>query len=146
MHISNNFCNFAYREIRRVKPLKQKGMKLEKLVSQCIEALNEEAGRDYSYWYDEDPFGVCISTENGSIDLFYKNGTVEVQVIHDYEDNVNHPRYGVTSTNLEKFLTDALLDCVDWDVIKEKWRDDDMDEFQRNGFDSEADFWRWKEG
>ena len=121
-------------------------MKLKKLVEECIEALNEEAGSDYYYWYDNEPFGVTISTNDGYIELFYDDGDIEVQVFHDYEYDEKHPRYGITSTNLEKFLTDALLDCVDWDAIKEKWRENEMDEFQRNGFDSEADFWRWKEG
>lgn len=121
-------------------------MKLEKLVNECIETLQEEAGTDYSYWYDDEPFGACVSTECGSIDLFYKNGDVEVQVIHDYEGDVNHPRHGVNSTNLEAFLTDALFDCVDWTEIKQKWAEDNMDEYQLHGFNSEADFWRWKEG
>jgi len=121
-------------------------MKLEKLIEECIETLQEEAGKDYAYYEDDEPFGVCVSTNDGYIELFYNKGKVEVTVVHDYESDTGHPRYGINSTNLEAFLAKALLDCVDWTDIEEKWRDDNMDEFQRNGFDSEADFWRWKEG
>lgn len=120
-------------------------MKLEKLIEECADALQEEAGKDYAYYEDDEPFNVTVSTNDGYIELFYGKNDVEVVVFHDYE-TVGHPRFGVRSVNLEKFLTDALRNCVDWTDIEEKWRDDNMDEFQRNGFDSEADFWRWKEG
>ena len=120
-------------------------MELKKLIKVCADALNEEAGTDYTYIEDKS-FGATVNTDNGYIDLWYTKGDVEVVVYHDYECDPNHPRYGINSTNLEKFLTDALHECVDWTDIEEKWRDDNMDEFQRNGFDSESDFWRWKEG
>lgn len=121
-------------------------MKLEKLIEECIDALQEEAGKDYAYYEDDEPFGVCVSTNDGYIDLFYNKGKVEVTVVHDYESDVSHPRYGINSTNLEAFLAKELLDSVDWTDIEEKWREDSMDEYQLHGFDSEADFWRWKEG
>lgn len=121
-------------------------MKLEKLINECADALQDEAGKDYSYYDDDEPFGANVSTNDGYIDLWYDKGDVTAVIVHDYESDVNHPRYGVCSTNLEKFIADALTDCVDWDAIKDEWHEYSMDEYQRNGFDSEADFWRWKEG
>lgn len=120
-------------------------MKLKKLIKKCADALNEEAGRDYTYIEDQS-FGATVNTDNGYIDLWYTKGDVEVVVCHDYEGDINHPRYGISSTNLEKYLTNALYNCVDWVVIEDEWRENSMDEYQRHGFDSEADFWRWKEG
>lgn len=121
-------------------------MKLKKFINDCAEALQEEAGRDFSYQEDNVPFGATVTTDDGWVDLWYEKGKVTAVVCHDYDGDVNHPRYGVCSTNLEKFIEDALTDCVDWNAIKEEWRDYYMDEYQRNGFDGEADFWRWKEG
>lgn len=120
-------------------------MKLEKLIKKCADALQEEAGRDYTYMEDRS-FGATVNTKDGHIDLGYTKGDVEVVVYHDYEGDPNHPRYGIFSENLEKFLSEALSHCVDWNVVEEDWRDNCADEYQRNGFASEADFWRWKEG
>lgn len=114
-------------------------MELTKLVNECIEALQEEAGTDYAYYSDDEPFGAKVRTESGLIDMYYDKGNVEVQVYHDNYSEVVH-------TNLEGYLSDALADCVDWTPIKEEWRENRMDEYQRNGFNSAADFWRWKEG
>ena len=121
-------------------------MELKKLIDECIEALQEEAGSDYSYYEDDTPFGATVNTDDGYIDLWYTDGDVEATVYHDYEGDTNHPRYGVSSVNLEKFISDALHDCVDWSVIEEEWKEWSMDEYQWHGFNSEADFWRWKEG
>ena len=118
-------------------------MELKKFVRECAEALQEEAGRDYAYMEDDEPFGAVVSTNDGYVDLHYNKGEVEVEIIHDDE---MRPRHGVEDTNLEKFLEDALADCVDWQVVEEEWKENSMDEWQWNGFDSEADFWRWKEG
>lgn len=94
-------------------------MKLKKLVEECMDALNEEAGTDYSYFWDDQPFETKVFCNDGYIELFYKQGDVEAEVFHNYEDDLDHPRRGVISTNLQNFLSDALRNCVDWNVIKE---------------------------
>lgn len=121
-------------------------MELKKLVEECIEALQEEAGKDFSYFEDDTPFGVTVNTHDGYIELWYDKGDVEAIVYHDYEDDLSHPRYGIDSTNLQDFLAKKLEGCVDWSVIEDEWRENSMDVYQRNGFNSEADFWHWKEG
>ena len=121
-------------------------MKLERLIDECAEALQEEACNDWGT-RDSGFFGVCVDTKDGYLDIGYKKDEkghweAEVIVYHDNESQRN-PRY---STNIEQYLSDMLYDCVDWDAVEDEWRENDMDEYQRNGFDSEADFWRWKEG
>ena len=46
--------------------------------------------------------------------------------------------------NLEAYLNDELSNSLDWQAVEEVWRDSEMDEWQRNGFSSAADYWRWK--
>ena len=121
-------------------------MKLSKLIEECADALQEEAGKELEYYEDDKPFCVTVNTNDGYIELFYKKGDVEVEVFHDYEDDVDNPKRGERSKNLEAFLAKALHDCVDWDAVEESWREASMDVWQQHGFDSEADFWRWKEG
>jgi len=109
------------------------------LVNECIEALQEKAGTDYAYFYDDEPFGTNVHTESGYIELYYTKGKVEVEVYHDNDSEV-------ICTNLEEYLSTSLRNCVDWGAVKEMWAEYNMDEYQRNGFASAADFWRWKEG
>lgn len=90
---------------------------------------------------DDESFTGSIETPSSQIDVFLrKKGwewLVEVTVYHDHD-------YMRETPNLEKFLEDNIE--VDWAAVEESWREDSMDEYQRNGFASEADFWRWKEG
>lgn len=48
--------------------------------------------------------------------------------------------------NLESYLSEQLSYSLDWQAVEDAWREDSMDIYQRNGFASEADFWRWKNG
>ena len=113
-------------------------MELKKLVEDCTEAINDavQCGEP-----DADNYGAQVKTKDGTIDLFYykRKGkwTMEAIVYHD------HDQMRETS-NLEAFLV-ARVD-VDWAAAEEAWREADMDVYQWNGFASEADFWRWKEG
>lgn len=121
-------------------------MRLEKLIDECVEALQEEACND-SGSLDSGFFCVCVNTNDGYIDIGYaknKKGDweAEVNIIHDnYSLGKQH-----SSPNVEKYIEDMLYDCVDWDAAEEKWLEDDMDEYQRNGFRDAKDFWNWKEG
>ena len=128
-------------------------MKLENLVNECIDALQEKANEDWTpEWSNYDTVGATINTNDGYIDLFYYYDKkthfweCEVVVYHDYESEEDNPKHGLNSENLEKFLAQELSDCVDWDVCEEEYRYATMDEWEEHGFRDEADFWHWKEG
>lgn len=117
-------------------------MKLEKLIEQCNDMLQKAANeREDLETYEV--FAI-VDTEDGYIDLEAvkdsRGGKVIAIVGHD--DN------GHDSPLLEKYIEANV--SVDWDVadetVSEAIRDFYMDEYQRNGFASAADFWRWKEG
>ena len=118
-------------------------MKLTELIDECIDALQEEANREWYPDFDRhDTIGVTVDTNDGYIDLHYyydKGWKCEALVEHD-KDNGN------ACTNLEKFISEELEGCVDWNVSEEEYRDYDMDEWQRHGFRDANDFWNWKEG
>jgi hypothetical protein len=63
---------------------------------------------------------------------------LEIFIYHDNID-IEHD-----DANLETYLASNVE--VDWDAVEESWMEDSMDVYQRNGFSSESDFWRWKEG
>lgn len=128
-------------------------MKLEKLVNECIDALQEEASKEWNpQWDRNDTVGATINTNDGYIDLHYywdkktRYWECEVIVYHDYEDNEDNPKYGIESTNLQKFLETELSNCVDWAACEEDYRYATMDEWEEHGFRDAADFWHWKEG
>lgn len=117
-------------------------MKLKELIDECNDMLqnaaNEREDLDTTVVY------AIVNTNDGYIDLTAeqnsRGGKVIAVVMHD--DNEHKcPR-------LEAFIEANV--SVDWDVanetVEEAIRDFYADEYQRNGFESEADFWRWKEG
>lgn len=119
-------------------------MKLTKLIERCKAALQESFQCDFEV-NDYDgrlSVSLTIDTNDGSIDILYirKGYKEDVEVI------VNHNDSDHDSPNLEGFLEKELFGCVDWNAVEEYWRDWNLDEYQRNGFASEADFWKWKEG
>ena len=123
-------------------------MKLQKLINQCVDALNEAAYEDYTPKDIPKQFGTSINTDDGYIDLTmyrekFGHYSCEAVVSHDDESKNVPERY---PRNLETFLSEQLKDCVDWDALEERFRDDNMDEWQSHGFRDEADFWHWKEG
>lgn len=124
-------------------------MELKKIIEQCKDALQETARTD-DYHCERDFICTNVDTNDGWFDIGYfkRKGTwvAEVTVYHDYENEDNPKGYGRECPNLEKYLSEQLKDCIDWDNVEEYWREQDMDEWQWNGFRDEADFWRWKEG
>lgn len=121
-------------------------MKLERLIDECIEALQEEANNEWYPDFDHnDTIGATVNTDDGYVDLHYyydkkaHTWMCEALVEHD-KDN------GMACTNLEQYLSEELEDCVDWNVAEEEYRDYAMDEWQAHGFRDAADFWHWKEG
>lgn len=116
-------------------------MILKKLINDLAEKIFDEAcewNRDYTYLTIRHDL-----PSGGSLDVtYYMEGTdrdkCEVTV---YGEGI--ARY---YDNLEAYLSEQLSYSLDWQAVEEAWRDDSMDEYQRNGFASEADFWRWKEG
>lgn len=113
-------------------------MRLEKLINECAEALQERAGADYYPGCEDDTYTTTVNTDCGYIDLVYEKGDVTAWVNHD--DN-NH-----WSENLETFIAGKLCDCIDFDALEDDYADACADEYQQHGFASEADFWKWKEG
>lgn len=114
-------------------------MRLKKLINELAKTLQNEAGADYFEGCEDYGVEATFNTENGWIDMYYRRGGyVEVIVYHDYNDHY--------SSLLESYLSENLKDCIDWDTIREEWEESNMDEYQRNGFADEADFWHWKEG
>lgn len=114
-------------------------MRLQKLINECAKALQENANDGYMPGSEDDSVLASVSTEDADIDLCYKKGEVEVTIYHCGEKDHD-------SRNLQNYLAENLEDCIDWDAIREEWNEGYMDEYQRHGFSSEADFWRWKEG
>ena len=112
-------------------------MELKQLIEDLNQALYEEMIED-----EKESYTAKVGTPHGSVEAWYHctNGTweLEVYVYHDDTDNDHE------TPNLETYLAQEME--VDWAAVEEYWRDADMDEYQRNGFASEADFWRWKEG
>ena len=113
-------------------------MELKKLVEDLNTALYEAMCEGCR---EDDSFTGKVETQSSQIDVYYyRDGMywqVEVTVYHDHD-------YMRETPNLEKFLEDRVE--ADWAAVEESWRDSDMDVYQRNGFASESDFWRWKEG
>lgn len=111
-------------------------MKLKRLIEQCCDAL-QEAVNDGEW--DADSYSAQTETRSGIIDLFtYRRSghwEYEATIMHDNDHDLS---------NLESYLGNTI--GVDWEAAEEYWREWSMDEYQRNGFASEADFWRWKEG
>ena len=122
-------------------------MKLKSLIDECIDALNDAA---YEKWEGEPfPFGATINTNDGYIDLYYsyegtkKGWHCDAVINHDdLYKNMN----GKSLDNFESFLSNHLSNSINWDFIEEKVKENSLDEWQSHGFDSEADFWHWKEG
>lgn len=118
-------------------------MKLEKLIEECVEALQQEANNEWYPDFDHsDTIGVTVNTNDGYIDLHYyydKGWKCEAIVCHDDD-------YKRCSPCLEAFLENELEDCVAWNIAEDEYREYDMDEWQRHGFRDEKDFWHWKEG
>ena len=112
-------------------------MELRELVETCIWTLQDEANTGANDIHEA--LSASVNTKDGTIDLYYVGGKCEVTVCHDRG-------YGIESPLLTIFLSKALENCVDWDEARQyrSWSDEDV--YQRNGFASEADFWRWKEG
>lgn len=114
-------------------------MELRKLIEELSTALYDAMCEGNE---DEESYSAMVDTPNGYIDVWYgiKKGDweLEIYIYHDDEDNDHE------TPNLEAYLADKI--DVDWDSVREYWRDYNMDEYQRNGFASEADFWHWKEG
>ena len=118
-------------------------MKLKKLIDECNDMLQRAANEREDL--DTTEVFATIDTDAGYIDLTAeknsKGGRVIAVVFHDNDDDRHSPR-------LEEFLEANV--SVDWDVadeaVTESIRDFYADEYQRNGFASAADFWRWKEG
>lgn len=113
-------------------------MELKELIEKCTEAINDAVQCSEP---NAENYGAKVDTGDGTIDLFYfehdGEWTMEATIYHDKD-------YMRETHNLETFIEERVE--VDWDAAEEAWRDYDMDEYQRNGFASEADFWRWKEG
>ena len=123
-------------------------MKLQKLIGQCTDALNESAYESYEPDNEPKSFGATINTNDGYIDLWmtrekYGHYSCEALISHDDEAKNVPERY---LKNFETFLSEQLADCIDWDALEEKFQYDTMDEWQAHGFRDEADFWHWKEG
>lgn len=119
-------------------------MKLQKLISQCTDALQEAAYEDYAPDCQPHHFGATVDTDDGYLDLWMtrrKDGhySCEVVICHDID-------HGRDSENLTEYLSEALDDCIDWDALGERYQDDTEDEWQAHGFRDAADYWRWKEG
>ena len=132
---------------------RNRNMELKRLVNECVDALQESANEAWNpSWDKHDTVGATINTDDGCIDLsyYYDKKTrfweCEVTVYHDYEDNEDNPKHGLSSENLQNFLAEELSNCVDWDVCEEEYREATMDEWESHGFRDEADFWRWKMG
>lgn len=117
-------------------------MRLQKLIDECNDMLQRAANEREDL--DTTEVFATIDTDDGYIDLTAeknsRGGKVIAEVIHDDNDH--------RSPRLEEFIEANV--SVDWDVadeaVTESIRDFYADEYQRNGFASEADFWRWKEG
>lgn len=113
-------------------------MELKKLVDDLNKALYDAMCEGS---FGDDSFTGSLETPSSQIDVFYyRKGwewLVEVTVYHDHD-------YMRETPNLEKFLEDRIE--ADWDAVEDYWRECSMDVYQQNGFASEADFWRWKEG
>ena len=115
-------------------------MELKQLVEDLSQALYDEMCQGCE---DDESFSASVITPSGQIEAYYfiSNGNyweLEIYVYHDNTDTDHN------DTNLEEYLANNI--DIDWESVKECWRNYNMDEYQRNGFASEADFWHWKEG
>ena len=120
-------------------------MNLQQLIDKLAEKLQKTANEEWNpEWDKNNTLSTHYPTDNGDISLFYYWDKTthfwecEVEIYHDENEHI--------SSNLEKFLSDELSECVEWGVCEDEWRDAYQDEWQSHGFRDEGDFWRWKEG
>ena len=115
-------------------------MELKKLIDDLSQELFNEMCQGCEY---DDYYSIALNTEsNGYINVWYGllGGLWDIEVTVEHGDDNNRHE----TPNLEEFL-ESRID-IDWDAVKEYWRDNNLDEWQAHGFRDEADFWHWKEG
>ena len=114
-------------------------MKLDKLVSECYDALTEDVkkaircGMEYAC--------AIVNTNDGYIDLYSnRNGDTEALIYHD-DDERDHD-----DINLETYISKELKKEVDWYAIEEEVREEreSYDIWDDHGFNGEDDYRNWK--
>lgn len=125
-------------------------MELKKLKEEILEAI--EKGIKEAIYQDDKYGSATVDTNDGYIDVSYwlNDGTVEVIIYHDNEDN-KHPCYNDHErpcNNLADSIEEYVTYNVDISAIEEELEEEAYydDIWHRNGFDSEADYNRYRYG
>jgi hypothetical protein len=120
-------------------------MRLQNLIDECTKAIMAEAFETYEPG-EYVSIAAKVEKDDYLLDLYYYRDNKrnewlsEVMVNHKFGEDMR------CSSNVERYMEEHLNGCVDWRVIEDQYKDWNMNEFERNGFADEADFWRWKEG
>lgn len=109
-----------------------------KFINEIVEQLEEsmyEVVREDEYPFEAE---YILETDDGTITVWMdKFDDVRASVWHD-KDGEEYDCPIIAEAVKEQLCT--------WSEIEDEVREDGMDEYQRNGFASAADFWHWKEG
>lgn len=96
-----------------------------------VNALNYDPEADHAYGcveFNDDCYVEVRIDERESLEL---------TIYHSSDDNER------PLPNVRQYIMDNI---VSWEEVYNDWADDDMDEWQANGFRDEADYWRYRLG